>query len=184
MTPLIGRGHELTRLESRLLRSDVRLLTLIGRPGVGKTRLGIQLAAGVGDAFADGVVFVPLAPLREAEQVVTAIGRALGLQEGGHELFVARAQAINAEFTLDTTNARAVAQLCRRLDGLPLTIELVELADGLVISGWRHSKNGRIASMAFVVPPLCELRRPNGTTKAAFVHLYFGEGIGEVKLSP
>jgi len=209
-TPLIGRQQTLARLQPRLLHPDLRLLTLLGPPGVGKTRLSIQLADSVGDAFADGVVFVSLAPLRAADQVVVAIGRALGYQEGaGHELlarlqrslrdqklllvldnfehvtaaaplvgellravpqlkvlatsrtplrlygeqevvvsplalppldalpplpelagcpavalFIARAQAVSDSVTLDRTNMHAVAELCHRLDGLPLAIEL------------------------------------------------------------
>lgn len=208
--PLIGREQVLALLQPRLLHPDLRLLTLLGPPGVGKTRLSIQLAASVGDAFADGVVFVALAPVREADQVVVAIGRALGYQEGaGHELlarlqrslreqqlllvldnfehlpaaaplvgellsaapqlkvlatsrtplrlygeqevvvaplalpplhalpipaelagypavalFMARAQAVSASLKLDQTNMHAVAELCHRLDGLPLAIEL------------------------------------------------------------
>ncbi len=86
--PLIGREEVLAQLELQLLRTDVHLMTLIGPPGVGKTTLSIQLAANVGHAFADGVVFVSLAPILEADQVVVAIGRALGFQEGvGQELF-------------------------------------------------------------------------------------------------
>ncbi|MBX2997894.1 MAG: AAA family ATPase [Caldilineaceae bacterium] len=209
-TPLIGREQVLALLQTRLLHPDLRLLTLLGPPGVGKTRLGIQLAANVGDSFTDGVVFVSLAPVREADQVMIAIGRALGYQEGaGHELlarlqrslrrqklllvldnfehvpeaaplvgellsaaphlkvlatsrtplhlygeqevvvsplalpplhalpalaelagypavalFMARAQAISDSVKLDQTNLHAVAELCHRLDGLPLAIEL------------------------------------------------------------
>jgi predicted ATPase len=204
------RAEEVALLQPRLLRQDVRLLTLIGPPGVGKTRLSIQLAASVSDAFAHGVAFVPLAPIREVDQVLPAIGRSLGYQEGegslllvrlqqflrdrqmllvldnvehviaatpligellgeapylkilatsrtplwlygeheivvqplalpplhplpplpelAHcpaiELFVARAAAVNASFVLDSGNMLAVAQLCHRLDGLPLAIEL------------------------------------------------------------
>lgn len=209
-TPLIGREQVLALLQPRLLHPDLRLLTLLGPPGVGKTRLSIQLAASVGDAFADGVVFVSLAPVREADQVVIAIGRALGYQEGaGHELlsrlqrslrqqklllvldnfehvlaaaplvgellsaapqlkvlatsrtplhlygeqvvvispldlpplhalptlaelagysavalFMARAQAVSDSVKLHPINMHAIAELCHRLDGLPLAIEL------------------------------------------------------------
>ena len=65
-TSLIGREQELTRALT-LLRSDgVCLLTLTGPAGIGKTRLGLQIARDLGEQFADGVVFVPLAPLRNA----------------------------------------------------------------------------------------------------------------------
>jgi predicted ATPase/class 3 adenylate cyclase/Tfp pilus assembly protein PilF len=210
LTPLIGREQELTEIAQRLGQETVRLLTLVGPGGVGKTRLAVQAAANVADAYEDGVHFVPLETIVNAELVMPAIVQALGLRElanqsardllieylahkrlllvldnieqvrdvgplvtelltacpglqvlatgraplgvaGEHEvtvpslavpaagdatsvdaiqhsaavrLFVARAQAVKADFVLDQTNARAVAEICQRLDGLPLAIEL------------------------------------------------------------
>jgi predicted ATPase/DNA-binding SARP family transcriptional activator len=81
--PLIGRAAEVAAARALLERPEVRLVTLCGPGGSGKTRLALQLAWDVRDSFADGVVFVPLAPLRDPDRVIDAIAQACGLQETG-----------------------------------------------------------------------------------------------------
>jgi predicted ATPase/DNA-binding SARP family transcriptional activator len=204
--PLVGRESELADI-GRILRADgVRLLTLMGPGGVGKTRLAIEVALSLADEFEQGATFVALDSLRDAELVVPTIGRALGLAKPGkaeveqhlrnrglllvldnlehllaaapalggllaaaprlkllvtsraplrlageHEfrlaplpvptqslprsptallripsvaLFVQRAQAAKRDFSLTDANADAVAEICSRLEGLPLSLEL------------------------------------------------------------
>nr|MBA3583632.1 adenylate/guanylate cyclase domain-containing protein [Gemmatimonadota bacterium] len=209
LTPLVGREREVAEVRSLLLERDVRLITLLGPGGTGKTRLGLQVAAEVIDGFRDGVWLVNLAPVHdpallpatilqiwgrkpegdrsaleeldeylkerellllldnfeqvvEAAPVVSEILRAAGgvnvlvtsqaalRIQGEHEfpvaplplpdaneadpdrlasneavsLFVQRARAVRPAFTLSRENAGAVVQIARRLDGLPLAIEL------------------------------------------------------------
>jgi predicted ATPase/class 3 adenylate cyclase len=209
-TPIIGRQHELERAGDILSRDDVRLLTLTGPGGIGKTRLALQLAGDLLDQFPDGVFFVNLAAIADPKHVVAAIAKTLAVGElagrsldetvaeylrgrqllllldnfehllaagpsladllaaapelrllvtsraalnlaAEHEyvvpplelpdfehfsdvaalsryeaviLFAERARAVRPNFEVTKENASAVAEICIRLDGLPLAIEL------------------------------------------------------------
>src|SRR6266566_190311 len=80
-TPLVGRAHEMTRVLTGLSHDRVRLLTLTGPAGVGKTRLALQIAQEMDQHFADGVVFVPQATLRNVALLPGIIAQAFGLRE-------------------------------------------------------------------------------------------------------
>jgi predicted ATPase/DNA-binding CsgD family transcriptional regulator len=84
-TPLVGRTAELETISQRLAGDGVRLLTLTGPAGVGKTRLALAAAASarLADRFPDGGTVVDLAPIRDPSLVLPAIARALGLADAG-----------------------------------------------------------------------------------------------------
>jgi predicted ATPase/transcriptional regulator with XRE-family HTH domain len=209
LTTFVGRERELAAIRGQLsTASKVRLLTLTGTGGCGKTRLALEAGRDLVESFPDGVFFVPLATLSQPEQVGSAIAQTLEVQASGshslqdalknalapkqllllldnfehvlaaaaalaellqacprvralvtsravlrisaeHEfpvaplpvpvitpapddllqwtscrLFVMRAQAVKADFEIGPESASTVVEICRRLDGLPLAIEL------------------------------------------------------------
>ena len=81
LTPLIGREQEVADICARLSRPGVRLLTLLGSGGIGKTRLGIEVATQMRASFADGVCFVGLAPISDPDLVLSTIAGELGIRE-------------------------------------------------------------------------------------------------------
>src|SRR5262245_53393956 len=85
LTSLVGRDREVGAVLSLLERPELRLLTLTGPGGAGKTRLALAVSARLLDRFEDGVFFVDLATLRDPDLVPSTIARALGVHESGDE---------------------------------------------------------------------------------------------------
>ncbi|HET8854191.1 MAG TPA: protein kinase, partial [Ktedonobacteraceae bacterium] len=93
LTPLVGREREIAAVCALLSRPEVRLVTLTGPGGIGKTRLGLQVAAELSKLFPDGVFFVNLAPIGDVERVIATIAQTLGLWEAGDRPFLEQLQA-------------------------------------------------------------------------------------------
>ena len=82
-TSLIGRSADVAALTAHLHDPATRLLTIVGPSGSGKTRLALEVVTSVAAGFADGVVFVALAPVQEPRFVISTIAQTLGIREEG-----------------------------------------------------------------------------------------------------
>jgi predicted ATPase/DNA-binding XRE family transcriptional regulator len=129
LTSFIGREAELSAVRGYLLDPDKRLITLIGPPGIGKTRLSLQVAHSVLNDFADGVFFVPLAAIADSDFVAQAITQSLGLVETDQRSLLARlGEGIGArQMLLVLDNFEHI------IDAAPLGAELLRVCPNLKI---------------------------------------------------
>src|SRR5437764_4434820 len=79
--PLVGRADDVLGISQQVLREDVRLLTLVGAAGTGKTRLALEVASQLAQHFADGTWFIDLSPVRDPDLVPSAIAAELDVRE-------------------------------------------------------------------------------------------------------
>lgn len=149
-TAFIGREKEMLRVCDLLRSSEVRLLTLTGPGGVGKTRLSLQAAAELSDEFAHGVFLVPLAPINEPKQVVPAIAQTLGIGEATDQPLFPLLKTVleKKQMLLLLDNFEHVA------DAAVIVAELLSLCPGLKLLVTSRVGLHVRAEQEFAVPPL------------------------------
>ena len=149
-TPLVGREREVREVRERLHNQEVRLLTLTGPGGTGKTRLSLQAAADLLDAFGDGVFFVPLAAITDPSLFFTGVAGALGVRQSGATPLpdLLKEYLSRRELLLVLDNFEQVLQAA------PFAGELLSAAPRLKVLATSRIPLGIYGEHEYAVPPL------------------------------
>lgn len=161
LTRLIGRAEEVASVRARLLQRGVRLITLVGPPGIGKTRLGLQVADDVMHLFPDGVFFIGLAPVSDPALVVPTIARTLDLSQPNTKPLLARL----IDYLQDRRLLLLVDNVEHLLDAAPLMAELLTACPGVRLLATSRAPLHLSGERLHHVPPL-SLPRHSGTATA------------------
>jgi hypothetical protein len=157
-TALVGREKEVSEVCDLMRGDEMRLLTLSGPGGTGKTRLALQAVADLLDDFPDGTFFVPLATLTEADLFISAVAETLGVRETGEQpLFE------SLEDYLSERRLLLVLDNFEQVLGVaPTVTELLAGAPGLKALATSRAPLGLYGEHEFPVPPLTlpDLKRP------------------------
>lgn len=129
-TPLIGRRHEIESARNMIARQGVRLLTLTGPGGAGKTRLAMAIAAEIADSFGDGVFVVALDGIQDPAFVPAAVARALGVREAQGRTF----DEVLTEYLGDMEILLVLDNFEQVVDATPFVITLLSKCPHIVLA--------------------------------------------------
>ncbi|MEZ4865266.1 MAG: BTAD domain-containing putative transcriptional regulator [Caldilineaceae bacterium] len=149
-SPLIGRDEERTALQRLCCDPTIRLITVTGPGGIGKTRLALQVASDLLATFADGCYFVALAPIREPALVMAAIAQTLGVSESSAQSWLQQVTALLHH----RTSLLVLDNFEQVISAASLLSELLVACPGLTLMVTSRERLRLLHEHEFPTPPL------------------------------
>ena len=152
LSSFVGRADDLAALTALVTDPAIRLITILGPGGIGKTRLAIQVSHQVKDRFTDGVVFIGLANIRDPSLLPLAIANALGVTDLAERSWLERLGQDHRPSSI----LLVLDNLEHILDATPILAEVLKHAPGITMLGTSRTRLNLSGERTFSVPPLAE----------------------------